>query len=211
MRKALSCVLMTVLLLGGCAAGGGAQDSPENLAARIRAEYLNLASWSSAMAVHADYGERVYDFALDAAWEKGGETVLTVTAPELIAGITARLDEDGAYLEYDGASLSIGAISDSGMSALDAVPYLMEQLTGGYMAECAFVPEGEGRALRVFCRDPAAAQGEGTECALYFDPDSHDLLRAEVLRDGFTVLTVEFTNFTKEMSGDDAADRADLG
>ena len=42
MRKLMSCVLMMTLLLSGCKAGGGGEESPENLAALIRGEYLNL-------------------------------------------------------------------------------------------------------------------------------------------------------------------------
>lgn len=211
MRRTLSCVLMMTLLLTACTAGGGGEESPENLAARIRAEYLGLAGWSSRLAVHVDYGERVYDFTLDARWEKEGETVLTVLEPELIAGLTARVDKDGGYLEYDGMSLSTGPLGAGGMDVLEAVPFLMGQLTAGYMARCAFETQGETRLLRVFCRDPELAEGTGTECALYFDPDSHDLVRAELYQDGFAALTADFTNFAKEMTEHDAGDGADVG
>ena len=89
MRKLMSCVLMMTLLLSGCKAGGGGEENPENLAALIRGEYLNLTAWTATVSVTADYGQRVYDFVLDVSWEKDGETVLTVVEPELIAGITA--------------------------------------------------------------------------------------------------------------------------
>ena len=158
-----------------------------------------------------DYGQRVYDFTLDTSWRKDGETVLTVTAPELIAGITARIGKGEALLEYDGASLSTGPLSGDGMTPLEAVPFLMEQVTGGYMARCSLETEGERQVLRVFCRDPNNAEGTGRECALYFDTDSHDLLRAELSYDGAVVLTAALTNFTKEMTNDEAGDDADLG
>ena len=211
MRKLLPCVLMMTLLLSGCKAGGGGEESPENLAALIRGEYLNLTAWTATVSVTADYGQRVYDFVLDVSWEKDGETVLTVVEPELIAGITARLKEDGAYLEYDGASLSTGPLTGEGMTPLEAVPFLMGQLTSGDMARCVYENWDGSQVLKVECRDPEGAEGAGSECALYFDPDDHGLLRAELSYDGAVVLTAEFTDFTKEMTSDDTTDNADLG
>ena len=67
------------------------------------------------------------------------------------------------------------------------------------------------QVLKVECRDPEGAEGAGSECALYFDPDDHGLLRAELSYDGAVVLTAEFTDFTKEMTSDDTTDNADLG
>ena len=211
MRKLMSCVLMMTLLLAGCNAGGSGEESPDDLAAQIRGEYLSLSAWTATVSVTADYGERVYDFVLDVSWEKEGETVLTVVEPELIAGITARLKKDGAYLEYDGASLSTGPLTGEGMTPLEAVPFLMEQLTSGYMARCDYETWDEQQVLRVDCRDPEGEEGTGSECALFFDPDTHDLLRAELSYDGAVVLTAEFTDFTKEMTSDDTTDDADLG
>ena len=138
-------------------------------------------------------------------------TLLTVVEPELIAGITARLKEDGAYLEYDGASLSTGPLTGEGMTPLEAVPFLMGQLTSGYMARCVYENWDGSQVLKVECRDPEGAEGAGSECALYFDPDDHGLLRAELSYDGAVVLTAEFTDFTKEMTSDDTTDNADLG
>ena len=210
MRRTLSCVLMTALLLSGCKAGGG-PESAEGLAARIRAEYLSLTAWTAQADVTADYGQRVYEFSLDARWEKDGETTLTVTAPELIAGITARIGPKEAYLEYDGASLSTGALTGDGLTPLEAVPFLMEELTQGYMARCAFEGEGEARRLRVEFRDADVPLGEGSGCTAWFQPDTRDLLGAELSWDGAVVLTVKLTDFTKEMTGDDMGDDTDLG
>ena len=210
MRKLMSCVLMMTLLLSGCKAGGG-EESPENLAAQIRGEYLNLAGWTAVMDVTVDYGERVFDFSLEASWQKEGDTVLTITAPEIVSGITARIVDGEGYLEYDGASLSTGPLTGEGMSPLEAVPFLMEQVTKGYMAQCSFEGEAENRILKVQCRDPEGTEGVGTECILYFDPATHDLLGMEVSYDGFTVLTARMTNFTKEMTTSGTEGHADLG
>lgn len=114
-------------------------------------------------------------------------------------------------MEYDGASLSTGPLTGEGMTPLEAVPFLMGQLTSGYMARCVYENWDGSQVLKVECRDPEGAEGAGSECALYFDPDDHGLLRAELSYDGAVVLTAEFTDFTKEMTSDDTTDNADLG
>ena len=210
MRRTLSCVLMMTLLLTGCKAGGG-EDRAEHLAARIRAEYLSLTGWTAKLDVTADYGERVYEFSMDASWEKDGPTVLTVTAPELIAGITARVEDGEGILEYDGASLSTGPLTGDGMSPLEAVPFLMKELTEGYMAGTCYVQDGEKQVLEVLFRDPEAPAGLGAECVLRFDPESRDLLQAELFWDGTAVLRADVTEFTKEMTELDREDHAHLG
>lgn len=155
MRRIVSCVLMMALLLTGCGKSGA--ESPENLAARIRGEYLSLAGWKGNMDVTVEYEDRFFDFSLAVTWEREGETVLTITAPELVAGITARIVDGEGYLTYDGASLSTGPITGEGLTPMEAVPFLMEQVTTGYMARCALA---DG-VLTVLCRDPANAEGEG--------------------------------------------------
>ena len=209
MRRTLSCVLMMTLLLSAC--GGSGEESAEQLAARIRAEYLSLSGWTGEVELIADYGERVYEFTVAAHWKRGGDTVLTVTAPELIAGITARWSEGKGYLEYEGVTLSTGPLNGDGLNPLEAIPFLMEQITAGYVARCAFVTEGEGQVLALYLRDPERAEGSGSACALYFDPDTRSLLRAELEWDGVTVLTARWNEFTKEGDAVEPADHADVG
>ena len=124
MRKALSCVLMIALLLSGCQAGGTG-ESPEEAALALREEYQALAGWSAVVDVSVCYTEAVYDFTLDARWQREGETVLTVTAPELLSGITARIAKGETALEYDGAGLSLGLLDGDGLTPVSAVTALM--------------------------------------------------------------------------------------
>ncbi len=209
MRKLLTCVLMMTLLLAGCAKSG--EDSPEQLAAVLRGEYLSLSGWSSQVELTVDYGEQVFSFTVDARWSREGETVLAVTQPELLAGITARIEGGEGVLEYDGAGLSIGLLDGEGLTPIAALPVLMEQITTGYLAQCDWEGEGEGRTLRVLCRDPNLDEGAGTEYVLWFCPDTHALLRAEVSIGGVTRLTALLNDFTMEMTENDLGDHADMG
>ena len=191
-RKLLSCVLMMTLLLSGCTGVGG--DSPESAALALRDAYENLAGWSSIVDITVEVGDKVFDFTLAADWQKEGETVLTIVAPELLAGITARIADGGTVLEYDGAGLSLGLLDGRGLTAVSVVPWVMEQIAGGYMAKCAWAGENK-ELLQITFRDPEAAANEGTEFRVTFDRATLALNGAEVSVDGVSVLTAAFRDF----------------
>ena len=110
MRRRWMCVPMMLLALVLSACGGtGAGSRAEQLALDMRGAYLAMTACTASMEVTADYGSRVYDYGIDVSWEKEGDTVLTVTAPENIAGVTARLRRDAAALEYDLSLIHISA------------------------------------------------------------------------------------------------------
>ena len=207
MRKALSCVLMITLLLSGCRAGSGG-NTPEEEARALRETYQALAGWSASADLSVCYTETVYDFSLDAQWRRDGETVLTVTAPELVAGITARVAQGETVLEYDGAGLSLGLLDDSGLTPVSAVTACMEQIQRGWMAKCAWAGENDAH-LQISFQDPEREDNAGTQFLLTFDRAGYALLSAEVSAQGRTVLSAQFSDFTMEMMNpNDAGDSA---
>ncbi len=197
MRKALSCVLMITLLLSGCRAGSGG-NTPEEEALALRETYQALAGWSASADLSVCYTETVYDFSLDAQWRRDGETVLTVTAPELVAGITARVAQGETVLEYDGAGLSLGLLDGSGLTPVSAVTACMEQIQRGWMAKCAWAGENDAH-LQISFQDPEREDNAGTQFLLTFDRAGYALLSAEVSAQGRTVLSAQFSDFTMEM------------
>lgn len=191
MRKSLLCVLMTALLLTGCGQAGVSEA--EQLALAIRGEYLAVDGCTARAAVTADYGQRVYQYELAAAIN-GEETVLTLSAPETVAGLTARLTGEENLLEYDGVAVETGPLDDNGLTPVSSVPALLEAVRSGYITACAL--EEEDTLLRVDCGDPAGSPGSGTETVLWFDASTHALVRGEVSVDGFRVVLCEVTQFT---------------
>lgn len=193
MRRLLLCVPMIILLLAGC---GPAQSSEgEELALLIRGEYLEEAPWTASAALTADYGQRVYQYELEASWD-GTETTLTLTAPETVAGMTAHLEGGESLLEYDGMVLETGPLNGDGLTPVSAIPVLLEAARSGYITGISL--DKEAGTLRMDCGDPQGVPGEGTETSLWFDVDSHALVRGEISLDGFRVILCEFTQFTKE-------------
>ena len=192
MRKRLLCVLMTTLLLTGCGKAG--VNEGEELALTIRGEYLAMEACSLHAAITADYGQRVYQYEMDAA-VTGEETVLTLTAPETVAGLTAQVTGEDSFLEFDGTAVETGPLDGGGLTPVSALPALLEAARSGYITACAL--EEEGALLRMDCGDPTGSPGEGRETVLWFDAATHALVRGEVSVDGFRVIACEFTNFTR--------------
>ena len=191
MRKRLICVLMMTLFLTGCGGGGGKEA--EELALSIRGEYLAMESCAIQASVTADYGQRVYEYEM-AVSLNGTETVLTLSAPETVAGLTARLAGEESQLEFDGLSVETGPLDGDGLTPVSAVPALLEAARSGYITACGL--EGEGTVLRVDCGDPTGSPGAGTEYALWFDASAHTLIKGEISVDGFRVILCEFSQFT---------------
>lgn len=198
MRRLRMCVLMMtlLLLLSACGGAGEAKGSPaEELALAVRGELLDMTACTAVMEVTADYGQRVYEYTVQVSYEAEGETVLTLTAPAELAGITARIRGRETALEYDGVRWETGALDDSGMSPVDAVPALLTYARKGFMAECGMETVDETELLRVVCRDPEGTAGAGRECSLWFDSETHALVRGELSQDGVTVIQCRFTEF----------------
>lgn len=200
MRRRWMCVPMMLLALVLSACGGtGAGSRAEQLALDMRGAYLAMTACTASMEVTADYGSRVYDYGIDVSWEKEGDTVLTVTAPENIAGVTARLRRDATALEYDGIRVETGPLNPEGLSPMDALPALLTAAREGFLAQCVMETAEDGTAvLHTVSRDPEAEPGSGTELQLWFQADTHALLRGEISQDGFTVIQCVFRDFSME-------------
>lgn len=191
-------MMTLVLVLTACGApgaGGRAGNEAEKLLTGTRNLYLDMAGCSGHADLTADYGERVYNYGVDFTWEKEGETLLTITAPENIAGTTARIHRGETALEYDGVMMATGPLDAAGLTPIDALPALLEYAREGFLAECALEDDGSGQRLRVVCRDPEDTPGTGVEAQLWFAPDTGFLLRGEISESGFTVIQCNFTAF----------------
>lgn len=187
--------MMTLALLTACG-GTAAGDPAEELALAVRGEYLAMERCAAEVAVTADYGQRVYEFLLSAAVD-GEETVLTLREPEQAAGITARIGEEGGVMEYDGLALETGPLDGEGLSPVSALPALLSAARSEYMTECALERTGDPELLRVRCADPETPPGTGRETDLWFDAETHALVRGEISVDGYRVIRCELTGFTR--------------
>ena len=192
MKKRLLFLPMMLLLLTGCGGGQEGKTGAEALAVAIRGEYMAMTAYSLQAKVNADYGQRVYDFTLSVTSD-GEETTVVIREPEMLAGVTARMDGDEGTLEYEDLSLETGFLDGESLSPVSALPTLVEGARTQYIDRCTLA---DG-VLEVHCTDPEEDAGTGREMTLYFDAQTHALTGGEISQDGRRVITCEITEFTK--------------
>ncbi len=193
MRRAFwMCVLMMTLLLSGC--GGDKEPGPMQQALDMRRSYLEAGGCDGVMEITADYGRRVHTFTV-AVSVRGEVTTLTVTGPEEVAGISARLEGRQSALTFDDVILDTGTLDDQGLTVLGALPALLDAAQHGFIDSCAHERLGERDTLHVLYRDPELERGQGREVSLWFDLQSRQLCQGEIFWDGRRVISCTFERF----------------
>lgn len=180
--------LALAVMLTGCAADGG---GPTQQALDFRTALMDSRGCTFTADLTADVGGRVYQFTLDCAATVGGPATLTVTAPASIAGITARVDQTGAALTFDGTALALGTLADGETAPLLAAWLLPNAWTSDYIDAAG----ADGDLERI-----AYLHGYGDE-ALTIDAwlDEQNIpVRCEISYDGVRCLTAEISGFTMQ-------------
>lgn len=125
MRKSiLSALMIMMLVLTGC--GGTVQrkfDAAQKQFAQANQMHITAE-------IQADFGKSVENYTLDYQFQDETWTA-TVKAPEVLAGITARIAEDSSEIEYDGVILPTGDLRKQGVSPIYSVPLLVDTLKNG--------------------------------------------------------------------------------
>lgn len=179
-RLCLLYVLIFPLLLSAC---GGSRAAKRELDLLSR-------SLSSAEAVcvaanvRAEYEHKTVRFALEYTEDDSGALV-TVVAPELISGISARVAKDGTRIEYADLSLDTGSLDSKGLSPMSSIPILMRSLRQGHLD--SYCSEGEYTVLRLIPDDDYI-------CTVWFDA-AMTPVRAELQSDGRVVIYLEITDW----------------
>ena len=197
-KRALMCLIFLVATMSAC--GGEGQKSADDTFLRLRRQYLEMTECSGHMDITADYGQRVYTYGVDFSWQKEGETLLTLTAPENVAGTTAHISVGETALEYDGVMMETGPLDSRGLSPIDVLPAFFNYMREGYGAECVLEGEESPRQLHIVFRDPEKEPGQGIECELWLQEETGALLRGEMSEDGITVIQCEVSGFTTSLS-----------
>ena len=180
MRRGVFALMMTLLFLCGC---GGEQDEVtyENWRQAANEHVLSFDAEITALAG----GEQTV-YAVHVRHDQL-ETVLTLTAPESIAGIGFRSRNGETELVYDGLLLSLGTAAAHAGDPCAAIPALMEALAsprlsrswreGEYLA--VELPLGGERSIRV-----------------YFERQSMTPLLTEETENGQSVVFCKIKNWT---------------
>ncbi len=192
--------VLFVLLLTQSACTG---DRVETKAPEIRELYATVASIEGSMTLRADYGDRVYDYALSFHESAEDGLRMTITEPAELGGVVCEVAQGETSLSFQGTRLETGKLSPDGLSPLAALPQTLSALREGYLAEMTREMLGEREALRLWYRDPGVEAGSGTEVLLWVSAQDFTLLQSELRQDGRTVIFVTYSALT--MTGSDAS------
>lgn len=126
MKKCILPLMISLLLLCGCA------DNTEESFLKFADGLAAADKLSFSADVRAEYADKTESFRLSYSRDEY-EAVIEVIKPEMIAGIKARISSDSATLEYDGAVLDIGCLTDDGLTPISALPLMERALTDGHV------------------------------------------------------------------------------
>lgn len=84
---------------------------------------------------HTEYELRYY--------RDSEQEAIRVLSPALIADVTARIEDDGSYLSFDGIMLETGTGISETLSPLTALPIFMDFLESGYIKDVWSEREGD--------------------------------------------------------------------
>lgn len=190
--KSLLPVLAAIILLQSCS--GGVED--EDILAEFRDSLGESPEMLFAADIRADYGDRLFDCSVSFSGFVDGGTI-TVSAPELIAGVTVELRDGGATLEFDGAEVYTGEILPDGMSPVDAIPLILSTWRDGLATETVReTVEGEECLSVLFRVDDRVTSRTWIPVKTLLP------LRSEIALDGYTVIGVDFRDMKLQEPGE---------
>ena len=146
-----------------------------------------LASLSFTAQVRAEYEHKTARFAL--SYEEDGEGGrVTVLAPELIRGVSARVKPGSSTLEYDSVVLDTGSLDSFGLSPLSSLPAMLRAMRLGHVDS---IWEEDGKTVVTLEPD------EELRCAVWFSTPDMRPLRAELITDGRVRVYIDISDWTE--------------
>ena len=107
-------------------------------------------------------------------------------APQLIAGITARIEPGSTSLEYDGVCLGTGELDDFGLSPMSSLPMLVQAMKDGNVN--AGWNESGCTVLELQSTDELT-------CTVWFSPEDMIPRQAELCSDGRVKVFAEISDW----------------
>ena len=139
--------------------------------------------------VTADFGEHLYSFKLNCAFDSNGSMTFSVQEPEYIQGISGTVDAAGGKLTFDDRALAFSLIADGYISPVSAPWVFMKALRSGYIHSCG----SDGDGYRVSIDD--SYEEHPLQLEICTDGD-YIPIRAEFLWKGKKVLSLTVSNYS---------------
>ena len=185
--------MMTLLLLLLAACGGRGEE--EAGTADLRDRYHDMTGCVMEAGVSCGQEGLAWEAELRCEYVPGGESVVEVLSPEMIAGVRAVLSEPEWRLEYQGDSLNAGTLSDEEISPAACLPRLMSALRDGWLLEENEEEWGGVPCLRLTVDQTGVKDGKILS-TLWLSLAEGTPVRGEIAVDGEIILTADFTSFS---------------
>lgn len=130
--KRLAFLLAVLLFLSGCSSSDSAIDP----AVKLRNQLLEGSGCSFTAEISADYGDEVYEFALDCIFDQQGNMSFTVVKPETIESITGKVEASGGSLTFDESILAFPVLADDLLTPVSSPWFMVNALRSGYLVAC---------------------------------------------------------------------------
>jgi len=187
-RKWIAVPMMTLcLLLSGCGAGKE-QFSSETL----RKPYLEAEGCTMAAQILCDWDSLLWEGLLKCDYVPGGDSVVEIVEPEILAGVKAIVGENFA-LSYEDEVLNIAPMTPEEITPADCLPRLMDALREGWLLEENTEVWQETECMRLTV-DQSGKEGKILSTFWLRTADALPL-RAEISVEDKTIFIVEFTEF----------------
>lgn len=175
------CAVVAVIVLSGCSA----VKDPERIASSVRDTYAAASSIDLVADITSDLDEETMTYQIGYAYERQEENasaVMTILAPESIAGITATVTGEDFSFSYDDTELETAMPDRKGLTPADVMTYLLYDLMHAVPAQVW--TEGDLIALRF---EETTEEGAVVK-EVYLNSDTGALSDARIYCDGKQIM-----------------------
>ena len=182
--KRIAAAILAFVLLTGCT---GKRDELDR-AMKLRASLLGCLGCSFDVAITADYGDEIYQFAMQCEGDGRGNLSFTVTKPESIAGITGEISSGEGKLIFDDVALQFPLMADDQVTPISGPWILMKTLLGGYLTAA----NEEDDLLHLTIHD--SYEDDALQMEIWLNGENKPVC-GEILYDGRRIVTMTVENF----------------
>ena len=182
--KRIAAAILAFVLLTGCT---GKRDELDR-AMKLRASLLGCLGCSFDVAITADYGDEIYQFAMQCEGDGRGNLSFTVTKPESIAGIKGEISSGEGKLTFDDVALQFPLMADDQVTPISGPWILMKTLLGGYLTAA----NEEEDLLHLTIHD--SYEDDALQMEIWLNGENQPVC-GEILYDGRRIVTMTVENF----------------
>ncbi len=202
MRLKLAAVLTILLcLLSAC---GSKETASLQAPMDFRTQLLEAGACTFQAEITADYGDSIYVFTVDCECLTDGTATVTVSEPQSIAGITAKITAGGDELVFDDMAVAFEPLANGNAAPVCAPSIAVDAWTNAYIRAAG----QEGEWLRVTYERGYDAEQLIVDC--WYDEKNIPIC-AEICYNDQTVLKLDISQFSFVSGGNHEITEENLG